>query len=375
MKIKKHQAHKILLICLLLIAFCVSSFLLNRISSKPVQITYSLYPYLRNIEDLQTAVETTWKEIDPSVELVYVDYNCYKETPDSIDVFFYDVYRESELISLGYLQPINEDDINDVEDILLFALEGISDEGALYGIPALLCADFLIYGKEDSVLSECISIDDLIDQNYLIAADESNIVYYYLETLMDCYGTADYIKDSEISNIDETAKNKTESLFSICEPKILGEGTDAAVNAFNEDEISGYIGFSESMAGISDISGVGIKQISFYGDKNTEVFYCDAVGINSSVKPGSREYEKCLELANYLASGEYVGKICLSNNEVQYYLPARLSVFNELSSDYPLYDTLKAAVLKGDGLFRLGNDANVEKEKLEKLLIDQFLEH
>lgn len=365
---KSTKLKTVILICLVLLVLFACFLFINGKNSKPIQITYSLYPYLNNLEDVKAQVEESWKETDPSVELKYVDYDCYHKTPDDIDVFYYDVYCESEFVSDGYLQPIASEDITDINDIFPFALEGLKEDGKIYGIPALLCADFLIYHAEDPAFKRCVSTDDLLDCSNRMAVDNNCIYYYYLEALIDHNGDTDCIKDSNIAvNLDENAKKKLESLLSTCNSKITDNGIDAVIDAFNKNKIDGYIGFSESMSKISNLSDVDIKQISFYGKDNTEVFFCDAVGINGNINSDSRKYEKCLEFANFLASKELIKGTCLSKSGIQYSLPARLSVYDELSADYPLYEVLKDATQKGEGLFRLGSKANDTTSKLKSI--------
>ena len=81
-----------------------------------VTVTYSLYPYLPDVDYYRAIIEEEWDQIHPDVDLVYSDYNCYYDgAPEGIDVIMYDSLLEQSMISDGYLRPVEQQDIDGKE--------------------------------------------------------------------------------------------------------------------------------------------------------------------------------------------------------------------------------------------------------------------
>ena len=53
-------------------------------------LTYAVYPYLPDVGYYQELVERRWAEIEPEIELVRAEWNCYEDgEPLGIDVIMY----------------------------------------------------------------------------------------------------------------------------------------------------------------------------------------------------------------------------------------------------------------------------------------------
>ena len=122
-------------VVLLMIVFCAAACGEKKIDA----ITYAVFPYLPDPEYYQELIEERWSQLEPDIKLVRADWNCYYDgAPEGIDVFIYDAVLRDTLISEGWIRPIDLSDVKESEDIFPYALEGITVEDKLYGIPVFL---------------------------------------------------------------------------------------------------------------------------------------------------------------------------------------------------------------------------------------------
>ena len=137
-------------LCLLVLLFCPVSCLAEPVES----LTYAVFPYVPDVEHYQELVESRWAEIEPDIKLVRAEWNCYHDgAPEGIDVVMYDAIKRDALIEAGWIQPIEPDAVQNAGDIFPFALEGFTVDGRLYGIPAFLCGNYLIYYRDCGALA------------------------------------------------------------------------------------------------------------------------------------------------------------------------------------------------------------------------------
>ena len=112
-------------------AFSLLAFFLVSCGRKSVDtLTYAIYPYVPDVEYYQEIIEQRWAEIEPDIELVRAEWNCYKDgVPDGIDVIMYDAVTQGALIENGWIQPIDSNTVQKAEDIVPFAMEGLTVDG------------------------------------------------------------------------------------------------------------------------------------------------------------------------------------------------------------------------------------------------------
>ena len=93
-------------------------------------LTYAIYPYVPDVEYYQEIIEQRWAEIEPDIELVRAEWNCYKDgVPDGIDVIMYDAVTQGALIENGWIRPIDTNTVQKAEDKVPFAMEGLTVDG------------------------------------------------------------------------------------------------------------------------------------------------------------------------------------------------------------------------------------------------------
>lgn len=122
----------------------------------------ALYSYVPDQDRFQQAVETQWEAVHPEVKLNFVSWNGYTEDPpEDLDVFVYDAVYLYDFIEKGYLLPISEEDIRDIDDFIPSALDVCSAGGITYALPQLLCTSLLYVREGDSELSDVKNVYDL----------------------------------------------------------------------------------------------------------------------------------------------------------------------------------------------------------------------
>ena len=300
-------------------------------------LTYAVYPYLPDAGYYQEIIESRWAVVEPDIELIRADWNCYEDgEPEGIDVIMYDAVMRDALIDAGWIQPIGADSVKGSGDIFPFALEGLTREGRLYGIPVFLCGNFLIYDKDCEVLEKADHITDLADQSEILVVnseDSGNRAQYKIEVAADALGEA----NPSPENISEDTMRLIDRLAVDTYKRV----DDAQVAmAYDEGTGCGYIGFSESIRLLRERSDrTGIKTISFSERENILRLYADAAAVTAGAE-GIR-YEKCLELINVMAESDVLSAISVMEGAPQYLLLARSTPYQSLSEAFPLYARLE----------------------------------
>ena len=161
----KKSVWKILLISALVAAFVVLvvnvvvSYDKNRITS----LNVVTQPLLMNENYAQELLVEMWAEIEPDIKLNFVE-RSYESTdyPDEIDVLEFEFENIEYLSSKGYFREYDSADIEAFDELIPFAKDNISVNGKIYGVPQLLCDNFLVYHRGDTEMDEVENIADLV---------------------------------------------------------------------------------------------------------------------------------------------------------------------------------------------------------------------
>ena len=307
----------------------------NRIET----LTYAVYPYIPDAEYYQEIIERRWTEIEPNIRLVRAKWDCYYDgVPEGIDVIMYDAVMRDALIEGGWIQPIDPGTVQDAEDIFPFALEDLTVNGKLYGLPVFLCGNFLIYDMDCTDLAEAVHLTDFRDDSELLVINserDSNRPQYIYEVLADTLGEA-----NPVAGEDEETDGLMELIDRLAVDSHKSDDDTQVALAYDAGIGKGYIGFSESLRLLSNrISQTGIKSISFSDQDDVTRLYVDAAAINSKVK-GAR-FEKCVELINVIAEADVLSALSVQNGAAQYLLLARKAPYQTLRERFPLYMELE----------------------------------
>lgn len=345
-------------------------------------LTVALYPYVPDPERFKTAVTMQWQKIEPNVTLNFVDWDCYESFPgDDLDVFVFDAIYLKDYIDKGYLLPLADNDISGKDDILDFALSGCRFNNQYYAIPQIVCTNLLYTRKGDNELASASTVQEL----YSILGDskatgekpglnEGLMVDLAGGTTKTCMYIDTFVDHSQeydgYFTLPKSPDFNTEAMDYL---RLMLKMTGRANAEYSDDDHpyirgewlrDGYgracIGYAESMAVMGDaVNDMEFKLFSQCEHGNIPLFYCDVVGV--SAKIGDKQ-SLAVKLANVIANAETMIAAVSpddTNPAPQYLLPARHSVYDNLSKDFSIYTRLHDVVrVPGGRLFVLSPDVN-----------------
>jgi thiamine pyridinylase len=147
---------------LFLAALLVLSLLLLCAAKRGVTLRVAVYPYVPDRIRFQQAVEAQWAARHLEVQLDFVPWDGYAEDPpEDLDVFVYDAVFFYDFLEKGYLLPIPDGEIRDIEDFIPCALAACRVDGTAYALPQLLCTNLLYTRKGDAELSGVKNLSEL----------------------------------------------------------------------------------------------------------------------------------------------------------------------------------------------------------------------
>lgn len=347
------------ILCFALVFLCVSC---HKQGEEPVGKTLSvaLYPQLQNMDKAKRIITEIWDERDTGWTLVFDDWDCYLDSPRAdvdvfcIDCLFEQYYKEEGMIStISRTSIIDPDDFYDCFDL----------SGECYGIPFLLCQDFLIYPESDRRMADAVNARDLLDYAgpgsvWTLTAGNMNGIY--LRTFADIYGYDGVFHSTDITkNVLENLKPYL-ALGGAKASRIHGEET---AQAFIDGDGRAYICFSEALSMLHKYPGpLSVTNFSIADDKRSNYYYADKICINQSVTEKNKR-EAAILLANLLCSREFLDRYISNDGKTLFYIPARQSATGMLENVHPVYRTLdslasapSAVILYGDSNFREYNN-------------------
>ena len=323
----------ILTITLLIMVLCSSACDWEHVDT----LTYAVFPYIPDSEYYQEIIEARWAELEPDIKLVRANWDGYYDgMPEGIDVVMYDAVMLDKLISEGWIQPIDPNAVQEAEDIYPYAMDGITVQDKLYGIPVFLCGNYLIYDRDSELLAAAEHITDLKDESQILVINSEhdfNRHQYLYEISADIRGEAN-------PSIDSNAEEYLSLIDRLADKAHKKDVSDQVAMAFDSGIGQGYIGYSESMRLLrSRFDKTGIKSISFSDGENIPRIYVDAAAVTAGVK--GKRYEKCLELINVMAEADVMTDLSVEDGKPQYLMPARKSPYKPLAEQFPMYSELE----------------------------------
>lgn len=333
------------------------------------QISAAIYPDLPNIELFETLLKEKWAQLEPEVTLKLERWNCYTTPTNNCDVLMYDALVLTYLVENKRIQAIAPDDMENVDGIFPFAMDGAFHKGWYYGMPYFLCGDFLIYYKDDADVAAAENVTQLYTvgkkkqkenpDTGLVLYNENAGPYYYLDTYVDFSGKYTFFERTpDCKNLDKRLLRYQDELHSIkMEPTNEETKNMGSLELFARGYAFAFLGMSEHMCALNHMADqIAIKNFSFSEEENIPLYYMDIVSIASHVTDPEK-LELCKKLMNLTASEEFLAELCYENGDPQYILPARESVYLAAEKDYPLYGQLHELVTHpANRVFRFGKD-------------------
>ncbi len=363
--------------------------------SEPRTLRVSLYPIVPDMERYKKAVTMNWEAKHPDIKLELVDWYCYDEDlPDDLDVFVFDGIYLTEYLEKGYLLPIPEEAIQDIEDFIPFTTDGLRKDGNFCAVPQLICTSLLYTRKGDTELagvSDTVMLyeklgdrknqSEVPDENEGLLIDMSggtSKVIMYLDAQIDYSDTYTEYEDLPVKEtFSEEALDLLRLLVKMggaAQVKYKSESDELYERArwFAEGKGRAYIGYSETMAMMGD----GVNEIDFrlfsYSDRGgVPLFSVDLAGVNAKISDDKKEL--AYELVDMITSEEAMAKVVMPEGigTPQYLLPARIHIYDLLSEASPVNGQLKVIALDPKNKFlRMGSNAHEYISNTKKELPD-----
>lgn len=324
------------------------------------EISVAIYPYIPDKALFRDILVRQWEAIEPDVELTFVDWDCYEEPdPAQIDVLMYDAMFTTYLAAKGHIQPIPEEALLDSEGILDFAVEGAHHDGELYGVPYLVCSDFLVHRTDDAELAAVKNMKELYDvftarkqinpNDGLAIKYYAHYPYYYLDALIDFSGNYTIFDEAPDTSVpDQQVYNRLCQIRDCLPANVDLEDLmkdSRRCRMFADGNCSAYYGYSEDislMDGVHD--EITVRTVSFSEKDNIQMFFADIASMGAHVTDPA-EQERCIKLMNLIGSEEFLQELCFGTEDVQYMLPARMNVYIPAQEKYPVYGQLRELVM------------------------------
>lgn len=391
----------VLMVCVL--AGCASGEANPSSTPTPTQdaattLIVALYGQVPDVERFENAVQSEWSKVEPNIALTFVSWDCYESDPtEDLDVIVFDGLYLQHYIKEGFLLPIPDEAISDKGDLLDFAIDGCTVDGAVYAIPQIICTNLLFYRNGDADVANAHTVDalysivgdrkttELIPENneglLIDMSSGTSNVCLYLDALIDhTQEYTDYKQLPDPNDWNEEVIARMKMLQKMAGKESASywpDDNDAYIRAkwFQEGNGRTYIGFTEAMSNMGNyVNEIGFKLLSYCEHSNIPLFYGDLVGVNSSVSADKKD--AAIKLTDLIAASDtMVSAISpdVNNAYPQYLLPARKSVYDRLGSTFPVYAQLKVTATNPQNkLFLLGDHANSwledAKGKLKEIL-------
>lgn len=376
------KSKTILIFMLLIILFSFSC----SFAEQPDSLTAAIFKYIPDPVRFETAIREEWNRRHPDIALKFVDWDCYdQEIPNDIDVFIFDAIYLDHYIKQGALLPIHEEEIENKDDLIPYALNAAAVDGVLYAVPQFLCTNLLYTRKNDTDLADANDIDNLyqvigelpsekilLPENegllVQIASAVENFIWYilafldYEDTFPEEYITfdPDWISAEAIDSLEEIremAGTKQLAWMSKNNAYIRAEW-------FARGRGRAYIGYSEAMSVMGDaLNDIDFRRFSFTDGEGEEIpiFFADMTGINAQIRAEKQPY--AIELLNVITGTDVMVQASSPSKpgeSYQYLLSARESVYDTIGKVNQVYNKLKDIISDPKSILFIVRDEDLQ---------------
>lgn len=356
----------------LVLFLCLVFFTINGAVAS-ISLKVALYPSVPRVAQFKEVIENEWEKVAPEVTIDWVDTGWdggYSSDPDSsFDVYVFDATFLTYFRSKGWLLGLQKSQVEDFDDILEYAAKGVQDNGFVYAIPQIGCANILYYYKNDQAVAKAATVEDVnsaIGSCVFFGKIPSTITglmadfsggttnaCYYVQSVHERLNEfpiplpqnpeeVDKIAISNLKDIVDSSSFKNvyyKQAFLYTRAGWFGQGHGRA-----------FVGFTESLSNIDpgQLDNIAFKVMPWSDNitgNSSPLFYSDVIGIQPDTqKRGTEEY--AIKLANLIASTDVIVQ-CFGpygSQGPQYLMPVRHSAFQELGSKFPLYSKIYSMV-------------------------------
>jgi len=357
-------------------------------------LNVALYPYVPRIDQFQAAITAAWSKVHPEVQLNFLksevwrdghyvkvwDGGYEKDPPKEAHVYVFDAMFFEQFRTNNFLEAMKPSEIENPGDFLPYARQAVIVDGNYYAIPQLGCANILFYNVNDTPIANATTISQL--------QSATNQCTYTSEIppdrrglMLDMHGP---VTNASLYLDIAHSVNGTYPLPQPTQPDatfIGDQKTMVNISSFwniNSKNPDGYIrgvwysqgygrafmGFTETMSEMTPeaLATINFKVMPLSNTTTKQpLFFVDAVGVNKPnvVNPVIRAL--AVELANLIAA---TGTVVASfegtspNQNPQYLMSVRESVFQNLEKRYPIYGRMHSLAQASNPLaFKLNASA------------------
>ena len=367
------------------------------------QLKVALYPWVPAPESLVEWIEADFESRNPDIDLVVrplersddvdlaYDYDktasaLTDDGPDSQHLVEVDTVILDKLINAGAVQPF---DIGDGVSFLPAALEAVTWEGSVYGVPHWTCGYFVISRLEKvrqaGTLTELLSALETEGTNAVDLVGDLDgswdSIVVYLDAFRDTYPEESMVEALALEELDSSVRDGLARVGQACTATGTNYCGDDHVERFVLGDADALIGYSERLHPI--LEGGGGTDGNLYvaaatlGRGDQPMLFTDALVLSRNCST-----ERCRDAASafaaYYVSDEVFEVVLMSLDSgdsatPRYLLPSTTSAFDfgRVGAD-PLYRQLRQEVEGAASTPNRGvpeaRDAGVIRTKLRQVL-------
>ena len=348
-------------------------------------LTVALYPYVPRLEQFKQVIESTWKEVHPESTITWAedwDAGYYQDPDPGFDVYVYDACFLDYFRGQNWLYPIPQDRVTDIPDFFQFLLDEVLREGYFDSVPQLLCTNILYHEADDTELSRARTLSE-------VTAALGTCTFYGQRPQGRTGAMADFSESQVIAfNYVQSEQERTATFpirypwnreevnqesLSCLKKVISGSSLENALYVSDEHYVRGKwfdqgngracVGFTESLVQMSPAVAdtLDLKRMPWADNPDgirTPLFYADLIAVHpATLERGTTAL--AMELVRIMSSPRVLTD-CIgpyNGQKPQYLMPARISVFEALAEEWPLYAMIEQMVRSVDPiLMNLGPD-------------------
>jgi len=176
------------------------------------------------------------------------------------------------------------------------------------------------------------------------------------QSLSNTYSTTPYLPDA--SSLDPSVMNNLGLMVNMAglqQAAYSEQQPYQRASWYDDGAARAMVGFTEAMSTMPTIQEtVQFKQMPLADNASFSLFYVDAVGVNSNVI-GTPNEAWSVQLANLLASNDILIEAFSGEENPQFLMPVRYSVFQSLGNEFSQYENMYRLVQSlNPKAFRLG---------------------
>ncbi|MBF0131406.1 MAG: thiamine pyridinylase [Magnetococcales bacterium] len=361
-------------------------------------LTLALYPYVPRLDQFTTTIQAAWSAAYPDIPLTIIaddkvwDGGYSMDPPDDVDVFVFDATFLAYFQSKNNLSSLSASEVNNADDFLPFAIDGVKQSDNTYAaIPLLGCTNVLFYWNTDTGIAQASTLNDL-DQvlhectytsdippdirGLMVKGSASSNSYRYSELYYAQYGTLPSLSGTALDPTVVANGNTLLSMGSYLNSNYKSSDSYIMSTWFSKKYGEAMVGYTESLSAMTQSmrDSVAMKLLPMGNKGYRPTFYADVIGINSTTQ-GRGTRNAAVALANLLASTDVVVDSikATSSAPAQYLMPTRSSAFTALKNNDTLYQAIDQMVTSSNPvLFALDKNVRTWMDTMETTVNHAF---